>query len=134
MLRFISVFFFLVAWGFPAAATEQGRIKSVIAAQIEAFRAEDYSAAFDHASPSIQNLFGTAETFGEMVERGYPMVLSPAEVRYLGLREVAGLLWQRVLIRDRDGRLHLLDYQMVDRGSDWKINAVQILRAPEGSA
>jgi hypothetical protein len=106
----------------------------VIAAQIEAFRAEDYGRAFEYASPSIRSLFGTAETFGDMVERGYPMVVGPKDVRYLDLREVAGSQWQRVLIRDRDGRLHLLDYQMVERGSDWKINAVQILRAPEDSA
>ena len=69
-----------------------------------------------------------------MVERGYPMVLRPNQVRYLELREVAGNLWQRVLITDQDGRLHLLDYQVVGGGSDWKINAVQILKVPQGNA
>jgi hypothetical protein len=134
MKSFVSVLVLLVAWGFSAAAAEQDRIPAVIAAQIEAFTAEDYPAAFEHASPSIRDLFGSAENFGEMVERGYPMVLGPAKVRYLDLREVGGSLWQRVLIHDRDGRLHLLDYQMVERGTDWKINAVQILRASGGSA
>ncbi|MBE1295035.1 MAG: DUF4864 domain-containing protein [Rhodobacteraceae bacterium] len=134
MRRLIAVLILLVPWGFSAAAAEKDRIASVIAAQIEAFRAEDYGRAFEYASPSIRSLFGTAETFGDMVERGYPMVVGPKDVRYLDLREVAGSQWQRVLIRDRNGRLHLLDYQMVERGSDWKINAVQILRAPEGSA
>lgn len=134
MRRLIAVLVLLVPWGFSAAAAEKDRITSVIAAQIEAFRAEDYGRAFEYASPSIRSLFGTAETFGDMVERGYPMVVGPKDVRYLDLREVAGSQWQRVLIRDRNGLLHLLDYQMVERGSDWKINAVQILRAPEGSA
>ncbi len=134
MRRFFGILVLLVAWGFSAAAAEQGRITAVIAAQIEAFRTKDYPDAFEYASPAIKNLFGTAEIFGDMVERGYPMVLSPAEVRYLDLREIAGALWQRVLIRDKDGRLHLLDYQMIEGGSDWKINAVQILRAPEGNA
>ena len=106
----------------------------MIGAQIEAFRDDDVTRAFGFASPRIRSLFGTPERCGQMVERGYPMVLRPNQVRYLELREVAGNLWQRVLITDQDGRLHLLDYQVVGGGSDWKINAVQILKVPQGNA
>lgn len=66
-----------------------------------------------------------------MVRNGYPMVWRPAEVRYLKLREVKGALWQRVLIRDRAGGVHLLDYQMVRVDGNWRINGVHILRAPD---
>ena len=65
-----------------------------------------------------------------MVRNGYPMVWRPGEVRYLELRDIDGALWQKVLIRDQSGRLHILDYQMVETGDGWRINGVQLLRPP----
>ena len=134
MFRFASFVFSLVLLALPAGAEDRDRITRVIGAQIEAFRDDDVTRAFGFASPRIRSLFGTPERFGQMVERGYPMVLRPNQVRYLELREVAGNLWQRVLITDQDARLHLLDYQVVGGGGDWKINAVQILKVPQGNA
>lgn len=105
----------------------QGAITGVIASQIDAFLRQDVDAAFEFASPNIRGLFGSSERFGAMVQSGYPMVWQPQEVRYLALRNVAGRLWQRVMITDAEGRVHLLDYQMVETGKGWKINAVQLL-------
>jgi hypothetical protein len=62
-----------------------------------------------------------------MVENGYPMVWRPSNVTYLELREVAGQLWQRVMVTDQAGRAHLLDYHMVQTPDGWQINAVQLL-------
>lgn len=122
----------------PAATqTVQPRnpaIEGVIQRQIEAFLADDFATAFTFASPAIKGIFGTPERFGQMVRQGYPMVWRPAEVRYLALREVAGALWQRVMIVDQAGSLHLLDYQMVPAGAGWQINGVQILRAAGAGA
>ncbi|MCA0856991.1 DUF4864 domain-containing protein [Phaeobacter italicus] len=117
---------------FPAVGRSQetsgqGAITGVIASQIDAFLRQDVDAAFEFASPSIRGLFGSSERFGAMVQSGYPMVWQPQEVRYLALRNVAGRLWQRVMITDAEGRVHLLDYQMVETGKGWKINAVQLL-------
>lgn len=125
----------LALWfGLAVAPLAQDRdIESTISAQISAFLADDLSAAFDHASPSIQTLFQTPENFGVMVRRGYPMVWRPDDVRFLELREIAGNLWQKVMIRDGAGQIHLLDYQMVRSEGAWKINGVQILRAPQGN-
>ncbi len=117
----------------PAPAQE-AEIRAVIDRQIAAFRAEDVERAFTYASPGIRRLFGTPENFGAMVKGGYPMVWRPGELRFLELREVAGQLWQKVLLRDRAGALHLLDYQMIETGAGWKINAVQILKMPGGTA
>ncbi|CRL10659.1 DUF4864 domain-containing protein [Phaeobacter italicus] len=117
---------------FPAVGRSQetsgqGAITGVIASQIDAFLRQDVDAAFEFASPNIRGLFGSSERFGAMVQSGYPMVWQPQEVRYLALRNVAGRLWQRVMITDAEGRVHLLDYQMVETGKGWKINAVQLL-------
>ena len=119
--------------GRPAAAQEAD-IRAVIDRQVAAFEAEDVERAFSYASPGIRGLFGTPENFGAMVRSGYPMVWRPGELHYLELREVAARLWQKVLVRDRAGALHLLDYQMIETGAGWKINAVQILKMPDGTA
>ncbi|MDP5217367.1 DUF4864 domain-containing protein [Ruegeria sp. 2205SS24-7] len=116
-----------------SAQAQNDEIQSNIQAQIDAFKSDDFATAFTFASPSIQRLFGTPENFGAMVRNGYPMVWRPADVRFLELREVAGQLWQKVIITDAAGNLHVLDYQMVDFENGWKINGVQILDAP-GSA
>ena len=114
----------------PAAAQE-GPIRSTIESQIQAFQADDFARAFTFASPTIKGMFGTPENFGAMVKQGYPMVYRPAEVQMMELREVAGALWQRVRITDQAGAGWYLDYMMVETPEGWRINAVQILPAPD---
>jgi hypothetical protein len=110
----------------PAQAQE-APIQSTIQSQLDAFLVDDVAAAFSYASPTIKGIFGSAENFGAMVAQGYPMVARPAAVQMLDLREVAGNLWQRVMITDAEGRTHLLDYQMIETAEGWQINAVQLL-------
>ncbi len=108
----------------PASAQDT-EIQATIDAQIEAFQADDFAQAFTYASPTIQQLFRTPENFGVMVRRGYPMVWRPAELRYLELVEIEGRLWQKVMITDAAGAVHILGYDMVKMDSGWKINGVQ---------
>ena len=105
-------------------------IEGTISNQIEAFRADDFDTAFTFASPMIQGMFGSPDNFGQMVRNGYPMVWRPDEFRFLELREIAGSLWQKVFIRDGAGTIHILDYQMIRGEGGWRINGVQVLRAP----
>lgn len=119
-----------LAFGVRPGLAQDTRPQAVISAQIDAFRAGDFDTAFDFASPSIQRIFGNVDRFELMVRNGYPMVVDPAQTRFLEAREIGGRLWQKVLLRDRAGRGHVLDYQMVDSENGWKINAVQILQAP----
>lgn len=116
------------------AFAQSAEIEANIAAQIQAFRADDFATAFTFASPSIQRLFRNADNFGAMVRNGYPMVWRPADVRFLELREVDGALWQKVMITDGNGRVHLLDYQMIPLTEGWKINGVQLLGAADPAA
>jgi hypothetical protein len=115
-------------------APEPG-IEAAISDQMEAFRADDFETAFTFASPNIQSMFGTPQRFGAMVSSGYPMVHRPADVQFLELRQINGLLWQKILVRDASGAFHALDYQMVQgAGGAWRINGVQILQAPQVGA
>lgn len=122
-------------WGVAPKAEAQGAdIEATITAQIEAFKADDFDQAFTYASPTIQGLFQTPENFGRMVRGGYPMVWRPSDVTYLELKETGGFQFQRVLITDADGAVHLLEYQMVELNGAWKINGVRLLANPPATA
>lgn len=109
-------------------------ITQTIQSQIDAFLADDFEQAFTYASPNIQGIFGSAGNFGRMVTQGYPMVHRPSDVRFLELRDVAGMLVQKVQLRDAAGRVHLLDYSMIQGENGWKINGVQLLKGQGLSA
>lgn len=125
-MRGLVFAFLLSLLSLPAAAQEEP-IRNTILNQIEAFKADDFARAFTFASPTIKGIFMTPENFGMMVRNGYPMVHRPADVKMLELREVAGALWQKVMVTDQQGKTHVLDYQMVETPDGWQINAVQLL-------
>ena len=102
-------------------------VQDTIFAQIEAMKADDFVTAFTYASPMIKGIFGTSENFGMMVRQGYPMVWRPSAVQMLEQRQIAGALWQKVLVTDGEGRSFVLDYQMIPADGGWQVNAVQLL-------
>ena len=114
--------------GQVAAQAVDGPIRGVIRGQLDAFQADDLATAFGFASPMIKGLFETPENFGQMVMTGYPMVWRPADVEFTGLVERGGRMYQNVMITDRAGALHLLEYEMVPAGDGWQINGVRFLR------
>lgn len=118
----------------PAFAQDSDAIEDVIGSQLQAFNNRDVSEAWQYASPNIKRLFGSSDNFGMMVQRGYPMVWDNADVRFLELRDVRGNLWQKVMVRDAQGGLHILDYQMIETADGWQINGVQLLPAPDVGA
>ena len=125
--------------GFWMAATsvfaqDADAIEGVIGNQLQAFNDRDVSEAWQYASPNIKRLFGSSDNFGMMVQQGYPMVWDNADVRFLELRDVRGNLWQKVMVRDAQGGLHILDYQMIETTEGWQINGVQLLPAPDVGA
>jgi hypothetical protein len=125
-----------LVWAAPVLAqtAREPAVEQVITEQIRAFEADDFAAAFSHASPGIRGLFGTPEVFGRMVREGYPMVWRPSAFRFLGVTPEAGALHQKVLVTDAQGVTHLLDYTMIQTPDGWRIDAVRILRAPDLNA
>lgn len=116
--------------GAQEAETPDIAIQGVISDQFSAFSSGNVLTAWTYASPSIQSIFQTPGNFGTMVERGFPMVWQPGEVTFLGLGLRNGRPVQRVQVIDREGRAHLLDYEMVMVEGDWRISAVEIVQAP----
>jgi len=111
-------------------AGRQAAIQEVIQSQISAFATGNLGVAWGYASPGIQDMLQTPEYFGAMVERGFPMVWRPGEVTFQGLGNRNGRPVQRVQVFDAEGRAHLLDYEMVQVDGNWRVSAVEIVRAP----
>jgi len=127
MRRILTAVFLTLALS-HAAPADPAAIRGVISDQIEAFKRDDFSHAFTHASPSIKGMFGTPERFGQMVRNGYPMVWRPREVRFLDLREEDGRVLQRIAVTDQAGGEHILEYAMIETENGWQINGVTLLR------
>ena len=115
------------------AMAQQAEIEETINSQFDAFRADDFAAALEFATPNLQRFFQTPENFRSMVSNGYPMVQNPAEVRFLDRRADGARLYQVVQVVDPKGFTHLLGYLMEQTDAGWRIGGVQILDAPGAS-
>lgn len=133
MLRILKIAA-LIGFSGGNAIAQGAEIQTTIDRQIEAFQADDFELAFEFASPNLRRLFGSSENFRSMVTGGYPMVWRPSEVRYLELSQIEGSYWQKVLIKDLDGAVHILAYRMLMTELGWKINGVQLLPTPNVGA
>ena len=123
----------ILALGFSASAALADTIQDVIGDQLQAFNDRDVAAAFEHASPMIKRLFGNPLNFGTMVARGYPMVWNNSDVRFLEPREDGPLFFQRVMMRDEDGAVHIIEYKMIPVGDTWQIDGVQLMAPAVGA-
>ena len=122
-----ALFLALPVWAQEVVAPVP-EIEATISDQMDAFLDRDVETAFGFASPMIKGLFQTPQMFGSMVEQGYPMVWTPSEVNFGELRQENGALYQKVIVTDAAGRVHVLDYKMIETESGWRIDGVQLLR------
>lgn len=130
----LAAFLWTQAAGAFSQQVHNLQVEAVIARQIEAFQSGELESAFGLASPAIRDIFETPQKFAVMVRRGYPMVWEPEAFRFLDLREIDGKLFQLVVIEDKQGRFHLLHYEMLQVGEEWRINGVQLVREPTRGA
>ncbi|MEM0977138.1 MAG: DUF4864 domain-containing protein [Pseudomonadota bacterium] len=133
MARFLAVLAICVGLS-TAVQAQNAEIEATIESQLRAFIADDFNEAFSYADETIKRIFQTPERFGQMVTDGYPMVHRPRSYEFQDLREVAGGLYQNVLIEDQFGNYHIAEYAMRATPDGWKIRGVQILRAPDAGS
>lgn len=135
VLRFLALLGALLALALPAEAQvsepDRSAIRGVIERQIEAFRRDDGQEAFGYASPSIQGMFGSPETFMDMVRQGYRPVYRPRTVEFREIATLQGMVTQKVHLIGPDGRPVTAFYPM-SRQADgsWRIEGCY-LQAPE---
>jgi hypothetical protein len=58
-------------------------------------------------------------------------VWRPADVTYGDTRAQGDAIFQKVIITDQAGRMHVLEYEMIAAPDGWQINGVQVLRQPQ---
>ena len=139
LVRLLGIFLLLavVAAG-PAGAqtseTDQAAIRQVIQSQMAAFQKDDGATAYGYASPTIQQKFGNADIFMQMVKTGYPAVYRPREVEFRQLKLENGKLLQEVFVVGPDGKPVLAIYEMQRQpDGSWRINGCWLTSAPDQS-
>jgi hypothetical protein len=105
----------------PAADTVLG--------QIDAFKRDDFTAAYQFASSAIKAQFDR-QAFERMVRGGYPEIAAPSEARVLDQgRVAAGREYVLLRVRGKSGTAVEALYELVQEDGDWKIDAV-VTRPP----
>ena len=100
---------------------EAGRI---VMQQLEAFRKNDYEAAFTFASRSIHDMFDAAR-FEAMVRGGYPEIARSVRANIDGSkRGDAGELYLFLHVQGENGRAVEAVYEMIKEAGAWRINGV----------
>lgn len=106
-----------------------GAMQRVIDAQLEAFARDDEQGAFAMASPGIQERFGTAATFAQMVREQYAVVYRPASRAFLRPVVEEGTVIFPVQLSDRAGRVWVALYTMRQVAGSWRIAGCQLVPA-----
>jgi hypothetical protein len=110
---------------FAQGAEPDAAIQAVIERQLDAMNRGDAGEAFSIASPAIQTMFGSAESFIDMVAEGYPQLRKSRSHRFLKLETVDGALVQRVLIDSEQGTV-IARYEMIEIDGVWRINGCSL--------
>jgi hypothetical protein len=96
----------------------------VVMQQLEAFRRDDFGAAFGFASEEIHELFDLPR-FEVMVRGGYPEIARSVSAIVDGSeRGAGGRLYLLVRVRGANGRGVEAVYEMVREERGWRINGV----------
>ncbi len=134
-MRFIYSIIMVVALGVSASKADERSlaIQEVITNQISAFLSDDVDKAYGFASSNIKKVFPSAQSFGRMVQNGYPMIWRPESFEFLELREGAEDLFQGILITDTQDAQHIIIYQMAEEQGSWKIDGVRVRSLPAES-
>jgi Domain of unknown function (DUF4864) len=135
LLALIAAVLFSVSLASAQALTDsdRGAFRSIIAGQIEAFRADDGARAYSYAAPIIKQIFPTPETFMSMVRQGYQPVYRPQSFQFgdAGIA-ASGRPTQRVKLVGPDGLNYDAIYTMEQQpDGSWQISGCAIVRTPD---
>lgn len=105
MDRLLRILFLSCLLAAPTAHadTQSDAFRAVVGAQSEAFRRDDWPAAFGYASPGIQSMFGSVDRFRRMVLEGYEPVARPRVFEFEPPTVIDGRPAQPVFVIGPDG-------------------------------
>lgn len=109
----------------PSSPEMKEKLQAVIRKQLEAFRKDDYQAAYKFAAESIKAQF-PVDAFERMVRVGYPLIAKSNEVKFgLSLDDGdTGVVTVKVISGDSSATYQ---YMLERNGDDWRITGVEQL-------
>jgi hypothetical protein len=117
----------LLVWMAGAPAQIDADVEAarrIVMQQLDAFRRDDFDAAFGFASAEIHELFDRRR-FEAMVRGGYPEIASSQSAIIDGSqRGPGGRLYLMVRVRGTNGQRIEAVYEMVLENGHWRINGV----------
>ena len=97
-------------------------VQLIVRAQLDAFAADDAKRAYSYAAANIQQMFGTADNFMEMVRTTYPVVYRPASVTFLTPKPQGKVVVQPVHMADGQGATWIAVYRLEQqKDKSWRI-------------
>jgi hypothetical protein len=116
------------------APADGAAIQQVIQGQMNAFKVDDWNAAFAYAAPSIQTKFGSSQVFSQMVTQAYQPVYRPRGVEFRELKASEFGPTQEVHVIGPDGLSYLAYYTMEKQADGtWRISGCYLVRTDDQS-
>lgn len=138
--RSILIAILLLTGSAPAGADESvapadaAAIQQVIQGQMNAFKVDDWNAAFAYAAPSIQTKFTSPQVFSQMVTQAYQPVYRPRGVEFRDVKASEFGPTQEVFVVGPDGLSYLAYYTMEKQADGtWRISGCYLVRAEDES-
>jgi ketosteroid isomerase-like protein len=118
----------LAPTGAARSDADADAFRAVIAAQVEAFRRDDWPAAFGYASPGIRAQAGGVESFRRMVLGAYQAVARPRVFEFEPATVLDGRPVQPAFVVGPDGIAHRALYFMQQQpDGSWRIDGCTLL-------
>jgi len=111
----------------PSSAAVKEKLHAVIRQQLEAFRRNDYAAAYVFAAPGIKDQFAL-EDFERMVRTGYPIIAQSTEATFGLTLDDGDKAVVTVRVVDEAGDKASYHYLLELAGEDWRISGVQQIK------
>ncbi len=111
----------------PSAPAVKEKLQSIVRQQLEAFRRNDYAAAYVFAAPGIKAQF-PVEAFEEMVRRGYPLIAQSKDASFGVTLDDGEKAVVTVRVTAADGQAASYHYLLERVGDDWRIAGVQAIK------
>jgi hypothetical protein len=116
------------------AQADAAAIRQVIQSQMEAFKTDDWNAAFAYASPAIQTRFQSPQIFSQMVTQAYQPVYRPRGIQFREVQASEFGPTQEVFVLGPDGLSYLAYYTMEKQADgSWRINGCYLVRTLDQS-
>ena len=117
------------------APADAQAIQQVIQGQMEAFKIDDWTAAFSYAAPSIREKFQSPQIFSQMVTQAYQPVYRPKDVQFRELKASEFGPTQEVFVVGPDGHSYLAYYTMEKQADGtWRISGCYLVQVEDQSA